>query len=105
MPVIRNAHHAQFWDTPLVRTKSVTRFGVSVENVVATMEVPISHHGADRPEAKNSVVPVLARRAKNTAGANAAARLTAITIQSTVASCTVPAPIPSAHGGGSFRAS
>ena len=35
---------------------SVTRFGVSVEKVVATIEPPISHHGAARPEVKNSVV-------------------------------------------------
>jgi len=75
------------YDTPPVRTKSVTRFGVSVEKVVATIEVPISHHGAERPEAKNSAVPVLARRAKKSAGAKAAVRQIAITIQSIVASC------------------
>ncbi len=63
MPVSRKAHHAQFCDTPWVRTKSVTRLGVSVEKVVATIEVPISHHGADRPEAKNSEMPLDARRA------------------------------------------
>jgi hypothetical protein len=61
---------------------------VSVEKVVATMEVPINHHGADRPEAKNSAVPVLARRAKKTAGATAAARHRAMTIQSIEMSCT-----------------
>jgi hypothetical protein len=38
-----------------------------VEKVVATIEVPISHHGAERPEAKNSSVPLLALRAKKTA--------------------------------------
>ena len=79
-------HHSQFWDTPLVLTKSVTRFGVSVENVVATIDVPISHHGADRPEAKNSLVPRPARLAKKIAGANAAVRHAAITIQSIAAS-------------------
>ena len=34
----------------------VTRFGVSVLNVVATIETPTSHHGAARPEVKNSAV-------------------------------------------------
>ncbi len=87
MPVSRNAHQAQFWDTPLVRMKSVTRLGVSVEKVVATIEVPISHQGAARPEAKNSVVPRPARRAKKTAGAKAAARQTATTSQSREESC------------------
>ncbi len=34
---------------------SVTRLGVSVENVVATIDVPSSHQGMLRPERKNSV--------------------------------------------------
>ena len=46
----------------------VTRFGVSVEKVVATIETPTSHQGAARPEVKNSVVFLLARRAKKIAG-------------------------------------
>ena len=66
MPVIRNAHHDQFWLTPPVRTMSVTRFGVSVENVVATIEVPSSHHGACRPERKYSSRSCPARRVKST---------------------------------------
>ena len=37
-----------------VRTMSVTRFGVSLLKVVATIESPASHHGTARPEAKNS---------------------------------------------------
>ena len=49
---MRKAHHSQFMLTPPVRTKSVTRFGVSVEKVVATMEVPSSHHGNLRPDRK-----------------------------------------------------
>ncbi len=64
MPVIRKAHHSQFWLTPPVRTRSVTRFGVSVEKVVATIEVPRSHQGIDRPPRKNSPVSRPARRAK-----------------------------------------
>src|SRR4029453_5323246 len=70
MPVSRNAHHTQFPATPLVRTMFVTRFGVSVLNVVATMETPISHHGAARPDVKNSAVLLPARRARTMAGMN-----------------------------------
>src|ERR671932_58784 len=54
MPVSRNAHHAQLFATPPARTKLVTRFGVSVLNVVATIDTPMSHHGAARPDVKNS---------------------------------------------------
>ena len=53
MPVGRKHHHAQLPNTPCPRTRSVTRFGVSVEKVVATMEVPSSHHGRLRPPRKN----------------------------------------------------
>ena len=48
----------------------VTRFGVSVLKVVATMETPMSHHGAARPDVKNSVVLDPARRANTIAGMN-----------------------------------
>ncbi len=48
----------------------VTRFGVSVLNVVATIETPTSHQGAARPEVKNSVVLELARLTKKIAGRN-----------------------------------
>jgi hypothetical protein len=37
---------------------SVTNKGVPVENVVATIENPASHHGTERPETKNSAVLV-----------------------------------------------
>ncbi len=37
------------------------RFGVSVENVVATMDIPSSHQGIALPERKNSVVFLPAR--------------------------------------------
>ena len=48
----------------------VTRFGVSVLKVVATIETPTSHHGAARPEVKNSVVLELARFTNRIAGRN-----------------------------------
>ena len=68
MPVSRKLHHSQFEETPPCRTRFVTRFGVSVLKVVATMEMPTSHHGAARPEVKNSLVFWPARRQKNSAG-------------------------------------
>src|SRR5215211_4223195 len=70
MPVSRKAHHAQLFATPRSRTRLVTRFGVSVLKVVATIDTPISHHGAARPEVKNSAVLDPARRASTTAGMN-----------------------------------
>ena len=48
MPVGKKHHHDQLPKTPCWRTKSVTRFGVSVEKVVATMDAPNNHHGMER---------------------------------------------------------
>ena len=56
IPVNRNAHHAQFPETPFCRTRPVTKFGVSVENVVATILTPNSHHGIFRPARKTDFV-------------------------------------------------
>ena len=67
-PVSVKAHHCQLPATPCVRTKLATRFGVSLEKVVATMESPASHHGTERPEAKNSAVLLPERLPKNSAG-------------------------------------
>ena len=55
-PVKRKTHQTQFPETPLVLTMSVTKFGVSVENVVATIDKPRSHQGIVLPERKYSVV-------------------------------------------------
>src|SRR5512144_533677 len=81
MPVSRKAHQTQFPATPLVRTMFVTRFGVSVLNVVATIETPMSHHGAAHPEEKNSAVLDPARRARTIAGMNETTIETATMIQ------------------------
>src|SRR6185436_11300467 len=70
MPVSRNAHQAQLAATPCSRTRFVTRLGVSVLNVVATIETPTSHQGAARPDVKNSDVLLPARLARRTAGKN-----------------------------------
>src|SRR4029078_12384052 len=70
MPLRRKAHQAQLAATPPSRTRLVTRFGVSVLKVVATIETPTSHHGAARPDVKNSAVLDPARRANRTAGRN-----------------------------------
>src|SRR5829696_7537895 len=86
MPVSRNDHHAQLFATPRSRTRFVTRLGVSVLNVVATIETPISHHGAERPEVKNSAVLDPARFASTTAGMNETTIETTTMIQSSVTS-------------------
>ena len=54
-PVKRNAHHTQFPETPLFLTISVTKLGVSVENVVATIEIPNNHQGMFLPDKKYSL--------------------------------------------------
>ena len=54
MPLETKHHHSQFPAIPLAATIPVTASGVSAAKVVATMEVPASHHGTLRPERKNS---------------------------------------------------
>ena len=76
----------------------VTRFGVSVEKVVATIEIPTSHQGAARPEVKNSAVLEPARFAKKIAGRNEITIDAAITVQSIGARC-----IPAGPSGATAR--
>ena len=82
MPVMRNAHQTQLPATPPVRTISVTRLGVSVENVVATMETPSSHHGTFLPERKNEPLSRPARRRSAKPTASEATRKLAMMTQS-----------------------
>jgi hypothetical protein len=64
---------------------SVTRFGVSLLNVVATIESPASHQGTECPEAKNSEVFLDDLFPKNSAGAKQmATAMIAITQSSAV---------------------
>src|SRR5690606_19310395 len=65
----------------------VTRFGVSVLNVVATMETPINHHGPACPEVKNSAVLDPARRPSSSAGMNEMVREAMMIAQSMPARC------------------
>jgi len=51
-PVSVKAHQRQLPATPSVRTIFATRLGVSLENVVATIESPASHQGTERPDAQ-----------------------------------------------------
>src|SRR6476660_9723578 len=74
----------------------VTRFGVSVEKVVATIETPTSHHGAARPDVKNSAVLLPARFAKKMAGRNDTTTETAMTVQSSGVRCIRAPPAPKA---------
>src|SRR5688572_15899996 len=87
MPVSRKAHQSQLFATPRSRTRFVTRLGVSVLNVVATIDTPTSHHGAARPEVKNSAVLVPARLARRTAGRNDIAIERTTKTQSSGTSC------------------
>jgi hypothetical protein len=57
---------------------------VSVLKVVATMDTPINHHGAARPEVKNSVVLDPARIARRIAGMKDATIESATIVQSSV---------------------
>src|SRR6186997_2276311 len=94
MPVSRNAHHTQLAAMPPSRTRFVTRFGVSVLKVVATIDTPISHHGAARPEVKNSAVLLPARRARSSAGTNETAIESATMSQSRDVSLTRRLSVP-----------
>src|SRR6185503_15629693 len=87
MPVSTNAHHCQLPATPYWRTCCVTQFGVSLLNVVATIERPASHHGTERPEAKNSEVFWPDRFATNSAGTKQTRMEMTTMTQSRVASC------------------
>src|SRR5579872_5943317 len=66
---------------------SVTRLGVSLLKVVATIDRPASHHGTERPEAKNSVVLFPARLPKNNAGTKQIASVARTMTQSISARC------------------
>src|ERR1041384_5678191 len=87
MPVSVNAHQHQLPATPWRRTMSVTRVGVSLLKVVATSERPASHHGTERPEAKNSDVFFPARFAKNSAGKKQMNRVNKMMTQSMNCRC------------------
>src|SRR5262245_25330982 len=89
-PVSTNAHHCQLPATPNLRTCSVTQFGVSLLNVVATIDNPASHQGTERPDAKNSDVLRPARLPKNSAGTKHTSSDAMTMAQSTVCRCTGP---------------
>src|SRR5262249_42727064 len=54
MPLATKFHHSQLPAMPLRATIPVTASGVSAAKVVATIDVPASHHGTFRPERKYS---------------------------------------------------
>src|ERR1043165_9306662 len=74
---------------------SVTRLGVSALKVVATIDRPASHHGTERPEAKNSDVLRPARSPKNSAGPKQIKREAATISQSSAVRCMSGGPSPS----------
>src|SRR3954462_985677 len=87
-PVSTNAHHCQLPATPYCRTCCVTQFGVSLLNVVATIDSPASHHGTERPDTKNSDVFLPARLPKNSAGRKQIRMEARAMTQSRVVRCT-----------------
>ncbi len=66
---------------------SVTRLGVSLLKVVATIERPASHQGTERPEAKNSEVFLPDLLPKKRAGAKQTPTARRAMIQSSAFSC------------------
>src|SRR5688500_15072746 len=66
---------------------SVTRLGVSLLNVVATIESPASHQGTARPDTKNSDVLCPARLPKKSAGTKQIRRQIAAITQSIGVRC------------------
>ena len=86
-PVRMKAHQTQLPATPLRRTMSVTRLGVSLLKVVATIERPASHQGTARPETKNSEVLLPARLPKKSAGTKQIRSVIAATNQSSRCRC------------------
>jgi hypothetical protein len=55
-------HQIQFPAMPYFTVRPVTASGVSAANVVATIDVPASHHGTERPDRKYSSADFDARR-------------------------------------------
>ena len=53
IPLATKFHQSQLPAIPRVATNPVTTSGVSAANVVATIDVPASHHGTLRPESIN----------------------------------------------------
>jgi hypothetical protein len=56
MPLATMFHQSQLPAIPFLATRPVTTSGVSAAKVVATIDVPASHHGTLRPDRKNSLV-------------------------------------------------
>ena len=87
MPVSRKAHHVQLPTIPVERTMSLTRLGVSVEKVVATIEMPRSHQGMRCPPRKNELKSLPARFETEMPMISETVKKAAMMAQSIVASC------------------
>src|SRR5437660_500307 len=74
-PTCFTANHAAAMTAVIV-------FGVSLANVVATIDNQASHHGTARPDTKNSDVLLPARLAKNSAGEKQSNNVATTMIQS-----------------------
>ena len=76
---MRNDHQAQFPASPSSRINCVKRFAELVEVIAATIEMPMSHHGIERPEWKKSDAPCAPRRLAQTGIASRMAKNAAMT--------------------------
>ena len=77
-------HHGQKF---LFDRQSRQFMAAALLNVVATMESPASHHGTERPEAKNSEVLFPASLPKNSAGTKQMSRVARTMTQSMICKC------------------
>ena len=78
----RNAHHFQFSPKLELRIYSVNILAELVEVDAAHMDIPISHHGIERPERKKSVAFFDAQREHHAAIPNITRKNTIMTVQS-----------------------
>jgi hypothetical protein len=90
MPDITELHQTQLPAMPCCATKPVTASGVSTANVVATIEMPASHHGTLRPLRKNSLKLEPPRLANASPMARLTAKNPATTAQSNPLSAIAP---------------
>ena len=77
-----------------MRTRLVTRLGVSVAKVVATIDVPSSHQGMPRPAKKKDALSADERLATHRPVASVMAMTAPTMTQSIIARCNARSPAP-----------
>src|ERR1700676_4850164 len=87
IPLAAMFHQSQLPAIPFCATNPVTASGVSTANVVATIDVPVSHHGALRPDRKYSPMFLPLPRANHSPMPRLTAKNTTMTATSSGLSC------------------